>query len=1412
MDPDQLSQLLQTMNQMVLNQQVILDQMRSSSTQAPVPTLSNFEPFNSSKEPFKQYMERFGNYVQMKQISADKETCKQLLLNSIGPEGYKAFRTVAAPSDPSILTYDDLISKTMAYLHPKVNIIVEQHRFFNCSQTAQQSISHFVASLKERISVCEFTCSCSCKCKCDQQITSLLLRTQFIRGLHDSTTREQILAIKDVTFDKAVEVALINEASRINNKELTTAASSTTYGKPPDDNHVYRISSKKTNSSAKHPEYQSRSSKQHKQSKTKPKLDLRRLGIAHLCLRCGNSNHHTAECRTKPSSFKCQLCGLVGHVKKVCIKSLIRDEARSQNRTNFISPNSSSDESDVDPLDNFQIEEIVDIYGQSDMSDLKKYFIDVLIEGKPQRFEVDSGAGFTLIPTNDYHQLQLTSKLSPTSVKFRTYTSEIFKPIGVVEVPVSYKNHNSIERMYVVPSKYPAVMGRAWIRHLYVNLNDLDSDSSSIDRISPVLSVDDIQTLLRPFSNMFESKVGCIPNITCSLKLRENSKPVFIRERVIPYALRNQVDQELDNLEREGIITKVNLSDWGSPLVVVPKPDGKIRLCVDYKAGVNPQLVSGHYPIKRIEEILHSLRDSTHFCTLDLYKAYLHVKVDEESKAIQTISTQKGTYQVNRLSFGIKTAPSEFNRILDHILLGLEGSISYFDDIIVHGRSFDECKDRLIKCLERLQKFDLHLNESKCRFFKTEISYLGYIISHNKISKCPKKIAAIQSLCQPKDAKELRRFLGMVTYYSRFISNLSTITSPLRSLLTKNKKFLWSSECQAAFNKLKEEIASDRVLVPYDPLLPLTVACDASPTGVAGVLSHVIDGEERPISFVSRALTQAERNYSQLDREAVAIVFAVDKFFTYLHGRQFVLITDNKALTRILHQDAKLPAMTSARLLRYAIYLSGFNYKIQHREGNKHVNADFFSRNHGKLKGADMVIEREVRDLQDQTLNQISTLESITSDSIAKETSKDIELSSLKAHLLKGTIQNPDYSLQDGVIFRGNRVVVPTSLQSAVLQELHHTHAGVVKMKQLARRYCYWKAIDRDIEYLVKGCKPCALYRNSPGKVPLHHWEDPAENFDRIHIDYAGEFLGHHFLILVDAKSKWLEVKILKSAPTSESTISLLYEIFCYHGFPKVIVSDNATIFTSETFQQFCKENGIRQNLIAPGHPATNGLAERNVQTVKYKLARMSPSSTNLRKAVLEILFRYRATPLACGKSPAELYLGRKIRTRLDAMLPQRNTSKHRPIVPLHRHLRVGDRIQARWYHDNKPGWKFGKVLQKLGRLHYQVVLDNGFTLKRHIDQLRSCLVQPPQSTILSPNVTDPDQPLTSHNSDVKLDLTPFTPVPRPNEELPGPSSLPLERTGQQADENPGHQGRPSRNRRPPSYLSNYVWENYSVL
>ena len=706
----------------------------------------------------------------------------------------------------------------------------------------------------------------------------------------------------------------------------------------------------------------------------------------------------------------------------------------------------------------------------------------------------------------------------------------------------------------------------------------------------------------------------------------------------------------------------------------------------------------------------------------------------------------------------------------------------------MQGRTLLECKARLYRLLDRLRSYNLHVNPAKIELFKPEVEYVGHVMSRDGIKKSPAKIQAVVGAPRPATKAQVQQFVGLVRYYQKFIPNASSLLQPLDKLTCQGSEFTWTSECENAFQHAKLELASDRILVPFDPELPVTLATDAGPQGLGAVLSHRMpNGDERPIYYASRALTEAESHYSQIMREATAIYWGCTKFFDFIYGRHFTLIGDNKPLLQILNPDKRLPPMTANKLLRYAIFLSGFDYTLEHRKSEAHANADYFSRNPLPLPEAQIKRIDSDDAVMAETINWI-LCDTVTYDDIKRETASDPVLSKI----LKGYDQSSDieYWVFQDIVFYGNRVCIPQALQKAMLAELHSTHIGITKMKSLARQYCYWKGIDADIEKMVKECKPCCDTRNAPAKAPMHIWEPPTAPWQRLHMDYAGPFQGHHYFILVDAYTKWAEVYTSTSAPTSTSTIRYLCDIFSRYGLPEILASDNATIFKSKEFIDFCQKNRIQQKFCAPGHPATNGQAERTVQTIKNKLKRLTDAPGTIQQKVMEILFKYRDTPLANGETPAERFFGRKIRTKLDLIRPPpvRQPTAKENSTSGHRSFAVGDRVQAKAY--AKPyKWDYGTVIKKLGQLHYIIRLDNGYALKRHINQLLATKIQTTQShlppTLASPLLSTPSNtpaaPQTPTPQNPPLPGTPVIPPrvspPRQLQQAPRPLPPPILRT-----------------------------------
>ena len=423
-----------------------------------------------------------------------------------------------------------------------------------------------------------------------------------------------------------------------------------------------------------------------------------------------------------------------------------------------------------------------------------------------------------------------------------------------------------------------------------------------------------------------------------------NALPKFFRPRVVPFALRGRVEKELDRLQSQGVIEPVRFAEWAAPIVPNVKGDGSVRICGDYKVTANAFALVDTYPLPRIDDLLASLSGGKSFTKLDLAHAYLQIPLEERSKKYTTINTQRGLFQYNRLPFGLSAAPAIFQRTMESILRGLPRVCIYLDDILITGVNEEDHLHNLKAVLSRLKQAGFRLKRHKCAFLLPSIEYLGHVIDAEGLRPSGKKTQAIQNAPTPKTTSELRSFLGLMNYYGKFIPNLSTLMASLHWLLQKHVKWDWGRAQENAFRKAKGVLSSSQILVHFQPDKDLVVICDASPYGVGAVLSHVLDGTERPIYYASRSLAIAEKKYSQLDKEGLAIIFAVKRFHQFLYGRPFLIKSDHKPLQYIFGHTHPVPPLASARLQRWALILGAYDYKIVYRPGGEIGNADGLSR------------------------------------------------------------------------------------------------------------------------------------------------------------------------------------------------------------------------------------------------------------------------------------------------------------------------------------------------------------------------------------------------------------------------------------------------------------------------------------
>ena len=976
----------------------------------------------------------------------------------------------------------------------------------------------------------------------------------------------------------------------------------------------------------------------------------------------------------------------------------------------------------------------------------KPYYLDVTLNDVLVQMELDTGAAVSVINSATYNSLRQQTHVSPlqsTDTSLHTYTGAAIKVMGITKVRAKYGGKELYLSIHVVGGDGPNLMGRDWLGQFDVNFKDVHVVGQPIE----------FKSLLNKYSDVFKDELGCLKGMPVKLLVHENAKPKFFKPRPVPILLKDKVTKELEDLQAKGIISPVQSSPWAAPVVPVLKKNGKVRLCGDYKITYNQAAPTETYPLPRIEELYAKLSGGKLFTKLDLANAYLQLPLDEDSKLYCTINTHKGLFQYNRLPFGISASPAIFQRQMDTLLQGFSGVTVYIDDILVTGSSTEDHLQNLQKVLEKLQSAGLRLNMDKCFFLRPSITYLGHVIDKEGLHPTQEKIQAIKEAPRPRNVTELRSFLGLINYYGKFFPNLSTTLSPLYILLNKKQKWEWSTVQDQAFQLAKEALQDDSLLVHYNTKKPLVLACDASQYGIGAVLSHIMDeGHERPIAYISRTLSAAEKNYCQLEKEALAIIYAVRKFHNYLYGRQFIIESDHKPLSYLFDEKKRIPEMASARIQRWALTLSAYTYSIRYKAGKKLGNADALSRLPRPTTSSQDHFPEDLNVL----INHLSSI-SIGAANIKEWTAKDPVLSCVRRFITTGwpeknlgdkyspyATKRHELSTLDGCILWGSRVIVPSPGRKLVLDELHSTHPGISKMKALARAYMWWPGMDTDITRMVKSCRVCQESRPTPAAAPLHPWEWPSQPWSRIHLDYAGPFLGHRFLIIVDAHSKWIDAHIMQTITATE-TITKLRTVFAIHGLPRKVVTDNGSSFTSEEFRTFMSDNGIVHVTSAPYHPSSNGLAERAVQTVKQGLKRTP--GTSMQERLSKVLFTYRITPQSTtGTPPAELLMGRRIRSRLDRLFPDlterveaqqgKQAKYHDSSKPL-RSFKEGDLVYTKDFSTTPVTWVPGKITKKTSPLSYHVELLDRRVVRRHIDALRNREVQYPRPPVVQDDSED---------------------------------------------------------------------------
>lgn len=1196
-----------------------------------------------------------------------------VLITKLGAEAYKILRDLCDPDTPKTKTFDELCTILKGQFAPKISAFKERVEFYNLRQNDNEVISEWFARIKSKAIHCKFGANLDDK-----------IKDKFVTGLVGGPIMDKMCELETTT-------TLLEIVEKAKSKEATLSRSTSL--RPAESIHRLQTNYRRNI------------------TKTTPnnanQITSRDDTTEPICKYCGKSRHNFSRCRYK--SFKCDKCNKIGHLSRVCT-------AKQKFSTNHFLENNEED----------SLNEVInDMFSLSNVDKIvEPEMVEIEIEGKILKVEIDTGASRSVIPELIYKKLFNNCMLEKSSVRLRMYNGEIISPIGQITVKMRNKNLEVDGCLVVVKNGLRPLLGRDLMKPLGFYISSLNYINSN----------DPIKQLLDNYSELFDGKLGKFKFEKVHIKLKEKVAPIFIKPRPVPFALRNKIDEKLDELEKNGVITLMKNSEWGTPLVPVLKENGDIRVCADYKITINRFVDDDKHPFPRIEELFTKLSGGEMFTKLDLTAAYNQLELTESSRELLAWSTHRGIYYVNRLAFGVKPACAIFQKILEKVLQGSQGATNFLDDIIITGKNCEEHLKNLKDVFRRLHDAGFKLNLKKCEFFKPVIRYLGHIIDKDGLHKDPEKVMAIIKAPRPNNTQEVQAFLGMVNYYGKFMPKLSDILNPLYKLL-KLKTFKWEKECEDAFKLIKNEMSSEQFLAHFDPKLPIKIVCDASKYGIGAVLLHVFpDNSEKPICFASRVLKNSEKNYSVIHKEALAIYWGVNKFHQYLLGNKFILCSDHKPLQALFGENKGIPQLAAGRLQRWALFLSGFDYSFQYIKGEKNGGADGLSR---------LPLNCETKDIETEDYFHFIVEDQIpvSADDLRKEIRKDNILSKVYLYTRDGWPEIIDgefksfksraneISIDRGILMWGYRAIIPDKFRKQLMDEIHGGHTGMSKMKSLARQYFWWPGLDKEIENFVNNCDTCKSVAKQPEKVPLIKFNEANYVYERIHMDFLGPFKGKMFLVIVDAFSKWPEIFIMGKTD-AESTLDKLRECIARFGLPKLIITDNGSQLISDKFEEFCKLNLIKHRTSPPYHPATNGLAENAVGSVKRgieKLSKMQNRTNDISTLLNRYLFSYRNTPHSTtGETPSKLMFNREIKTRLN-FLTKTMTDKMRERQKDYFHgnrnvdFNEDEIVYARDYKNPaKPTWTKSIIKEKLGQYYYNCTPLNNEKLvwKRHANQL----------------------------------------------------------------------------------------------
>ena len=970
---------------------------------------------------------------QLKWFLAGTETAEKsdlikigIMLSHAGKDARDVYKTLPWRTEGDQDKFDKVIEAFQRYCAPRKNILYERYGFWNLRQEDEESIDAYLTRIKIKIDMCEYT-----REGWPPTVREELTRDKFVFGLIDDNLKERLLRESNLDLTRALEIAQRSEASKLQVKEM--GAHSTTVN----------------------------ALRRNKPQHLVPSPDSQRVT---QCGQCGRQ-HRARECPAYGQ--QCSYCHKLNHYARMCRS---RQKTRIQGTTHTQSrPNNHREVQEVIQSDSSistSTEESSDLFIEPILVEgLKKstaWFADVLTGSGYLTFKLDTGAEASILPQQVYGKLEPKPQLKPTNMKLTAYGGSSITPNGTCKLTCTNQADDGMSevKFYVVPVDAHSILGLA--------------DCVQLGLVKRVCAIKreglTKEELKQKHPSVFKG-LGTLGKY--HITLQDNCSPVINPARRVPHSLKSKLKQALEKNVRLGVLKKVDQpTDWVSNLVIVEKKNGSLRLCLDPK-DLNKAIKREHYRIPTIQEITSEFVGKSVFSTLDLKDGYWQVILDESSSLLCTFNTPFGRYRFTRMPFGIKSASEVFQKKNEEAFSGIPGIQIVADDMIIAAKTIEDHDKILTQVLQRAEEHNITFNFEKMQLRVNEVKYLGTIISKEGMKPDPAKVEAISEMTTPTDKAGIRRLLGMINYLAPHIPNMSIITAPLRNLLKSDVHFTWGPEQTAAMEKVKQVLSTAPVLSYFDPGLQSTIQADASQHGLGACLLQ----RGKPIAYASRSLLPAECNYAQIEKELLAIVFACQKFHSYIYGFNTRIQSDHKPLECIMQKSLH---KASPRLQRMLLKLQKYDLTVTYVKGKELHVADTLSRAYLATHEAhntddlDIAVHAMIQNLpvSDAKLSQIQNA-----------TSTDEQLQELDKIIRTGwpsNINNVPVMLRDywkirhnlysadNFIFMNRRLVIPTSMRSEILKSIHMGHMGIEKSKSRARACVYWPGMYNAIELEVK--------------------------------------------------------------------------------------------------------------------------------------------------------------------------------------------------------------------------------------------------------------------------------------------------------------------------------------------------------